>query len=66
MANMMDFLGWRGDLTFEASPFNEVDNLILAQLVYVDFEGIVPKMPESISLGEASGKFWEEHTEEES
>lgn len=65
MANMMDYLDWRGDLTFEASPFNEVDNLILAQLVYVDFEGIVPKMPESISLGEASGKFWEEHTEEE-
>jgi len=43
MANMMDYLDWRGDLTFEVSPFNEVDNLILAQLVYVDFEGIVPE-----------------------
>ena len=42
MANLMDYLDWRGDLTFEQAPFNEVDNLILAQLVYVEFEGIVP------------------------
>ena len=33
MANMMDYLDWRGDLSFAASGFNEVDNLILAQLV---------------------------------
>lgn len=26
MANMMDYLDWRGDLTFTASGFNEVDN----------------------------------------
>lgn len=42
MANMMDYLDWRGDLSFAASGFNEVDNLILAQLVYVEFDGIVP------------------------
>lgn len=42
MANLMDYLEWRGDLTLEKSPFNEVDNLILSQLVYVDFKGIVP------------------------
>ena len=28
MANMMDYLDWRGDLTFTASGFNEVDNLL--------------------------------------
>jgi hypothetical protein len=37
MANLMDYLDWRGDLTFREAPFNEVDNLILAQLVYVEF-----------------------------
>ena len=42
MANLMDYLDWRGDLTFREAPFNEVDNLILAQLVYVEFAGIVP------------------------
>ena len=32
MGNIMDYLDWRGDITFEQSPFNEVDNVILAQL----------------------------------
>ena len=32
MANIMDYMDWRGDLSFEADEFNEVDNLILAQL----------------------------------
>ena len=30
MANLLDYLDWRGDLTLRQSPFNEVDNLILA------------------------------------
>ena len=28
MSNLMDYLEWRGDLTFDNSPVNEVDNLI--------------------------------------
>lgn len=43
MDNILSYLTWRGDLTFEQSPFNEVDNLILAQLAYTDFCGIVPE-----------------------
>lgn len=39
MANVMDYLQWRGDLTFEQSPFNPVDNLILCCLSYVDLPG---------------------------
>ena len=35
MANLMDYLDWRGDLTLAQSPFNEVDNLILAELSFV-------------------------------
>lgn len=67
MANIMDYLDWRGDLSLEASEFNEVDNLILAQLVYVDFTGIVPEPDsgEKITLKEASELFFETHTEEE-
>ena len=42
MANLLDYLDWRGDLTLEQDPFNEVDNLILAELSFVDFRGIVP------------------------
>lgn len=42
MANLLDYLDWRGDLTLAQSPFSEVDNLILAELSFVDFTGIVP------------------------
>lgn len=67
MANLMDYLEWRGDLTLEQSPFNEVDNLILAQLVYVDFEGIVPgpDSKEKISVLEAARIFFETRDTEE-
>ena len=36
----MDYISWRGDLTFAQSPFNEVDNLILACFSYVNLDGI--------------------------
>ena len=42
MASILDYLAWRGDLTIVERPFNEVDNLILAELSYLDFSGIVP------------------------
>ena len=42
MANLLDYLNWRGDLTLAQAPFNEVDNLILAELSFVNFGGIVP------------------------
>ena len=55
MANMIDYLLWRGDLDFQSSPFNEVDSLILTQLVYLDFDGIVPDLSSKsyITLGKA-------------
>lgn len=43
MANILDYLDWRGDLTLDERPFNEVDNLILAELCFLDFSGIVPE-----------------------
>ena len=41
MASILDYLDWRGDITFAERPFNEVDNLLLAELSYLDFGGIV-------------------------
>lgn len=67
MANMVDYLEWRGDLSFRTSGFNEVDNLLLAQLAYVDFGDIVPDedSEESVTLKNASESFWSVHNEEE-
>jgi len=60
MANILDYLDWRGDLTVRQAPFNEVDNLILAELAFVDFSGIVPAPGEgsSISLRDAAENFF--------
>lgn len=41
MANIVDYIKWRGDLTFEQSPFNEIDNLILARMAYLPFDNII-------------------------
>ena len=40
MSTKFDYLAWRGDLTFSADKFNEVDGSILAMLSYIDFESI--------------------------
>ncbi len=45
MANMFDYMAWRGDLSFAVSPFNEVDNLIYSMLSVMNYEGIVPSAP---------------------
>ena len=60
MANLLDYLDWRGDLTLDQSPFNEVDNLILAELSFVDFKEIVPAPGEgeSVNLREAAEAFF--------
>ncbi|MCL2719961.1 MAG: DUF2974 domain-containing protein [Treponema sp.] len=42
MADLFDYIKWRGDICFSASPFNPVDNIILSQLSYLTLDGIVP------------------------
>lgn len=39
MANVFDYLKWRGDLNLEKSNFNEIDNLILH--VFLTFHLII-------------------------
>lgn len=54
MADLFDYIYWRGDLTFEQSGFNQVDGMILARLTYVPFERIIGDLPEGSSVAEAS------------
>lgn len=44
MANIEDYILWRGDLNVVQAPFNNVDNLILSNLVYLTFKNIVPEL----------------------
>jgi hypothetical protein len=67
VANIFDYLDWRGDLSFVEAPFNEVDNLIFSKLVYVDLSGIVPPPGGAggIVLREAAARYFEVHKEKE-
>ena len=42
MADLFDYLLWRGDLGMDAVPPNPVDTLILSELSYIGYEGLVP------------------------
>ncbi len=42
MADIRDYLEWRGDITLAERPFNDVDNVIMASLSYLDLTGIAP------------------------
>jgi hypothetical protein len=59
MADIFDYLLWRGDLSFENAPFNPVDNIILSQLAYLPLDGIVPGPDENagITVASAAGSF---------
>ena len=67
MANIIDYLEWRGDVPFDIDPFNEVDALILSELVYVPFDGLVPGpgLKEKIQIEDLCKKFFEKHSKEE-
>lgn len=41
MANILDYLKWRGDLSLEQDPFNEIDNLILTRFSYIPLEKLM-------------------------
>ena len=63
MANILDYLDWRGDLTLSERPFNEVDNLILAEICYLDFSGFVPETfsAQAVTLREAASAYFAAH-----
>lgn len=67
MANISDYLDWRGDVPFSIAPFNEVDNLILTELVYTDFSGLVPNngLDDFVDIKDVCEQFFDKNTEEE-
>lgn len=56
MANVCDYVRWRGDLTLEQSEFNEIDNLILARFSYFPFDKII-RENEIATIKELSRRF---------
>jgi len=59
MANTLDYIRWRGDLTFTQDPPNPVDALVFSALVYIRYGGRVESQPTvPISLKEAAEDFF--------
>ena len=65
MAGIFDYLKWRADIPLSVDPFNEVDNLVLAELSYTNFSGIVPSDGSEVRLSDACREFFSRHTKQE-
>ena len=64
MGTVYDYLNWRGDLSFRAAPFCEVDSLFLSMLAYVNMKDIVPAPGRNVdfpSVWAASKEFLERY-----
>ena len=54
MANLFDYIAWRGDLSFAQCPVCAVDSLVFAALSYANLEVLVPDGFPSLPLQEAA------------
>ena len=54
MPNILDYIQWRGDLSFEKDQLNHVDALIFSRISYLPFENIPDKISDNgIKLSKA-------------
>ena len=61
MANLCDYILWRGDIPFELRPFNAVDAMILCQIAYLNLSGIVPgDFRDAVMLQDAARRYDED------
>ena len=61
MANIIDYIKWRGDLELKDSNFNEIDSLILNRFSYFPLDNIIGKY-EILSIKELGKRFTNERT----
>lgn len=59
----MDYLKWRGDLTFKQSSFNEVDNLILSEFSYIEINKKL--FTKTVTIKEVIEDYFKKYTEKE-
>lgn len=56
MANVFDYIEWRGDLSLSKDKFNEIDNLILSRFSYFPFGELINES-EVVTIKELSERF---------
>ncbi|MDD3883144.1 MAG: DUF2974 domain-containing protein [Eubacteriales bacterium] len=62
MPNILDYLKWRGDLTFDERPPCDVDHLVFAYIAYVNIERV---FKENMTISEAAKAYFAKHTDAE-
>ena len=65
MLNALDYLAWRGDLTFLQSPVNEVDLFLFSQLATPDYTGILKDEKKGLPLSQVIDRYFELHPNDE-
>ncbi len=65
MDNLLAYIKWRGDLSFEQDPFNEVDNLVLSVLCYTDFDYIVNAMDNPVEIAKVKEQFFAKYSSDD-
>ncbi len=65
MGNVFDYLEWRGDIPFTADPFNEADNLVLAETSYAHLDGIMEDSFDTVPLEKVCREYFEAHSRQE-
>lgn len=63
--NFYDYIDFYGDFSFSEREFNEIDNVILSMLTYVDFNNVVREdSKERISIQDAASKYFKNHSKD--
>lgn len=62
---LLDYLKWRNDISLSVSPFNDIDNVILSYISYLDFGELFPDKESIYSIEEILKIFCERHSMEE-
>ncbi len=60
-----DYIDYYGDYSFEEREFNEIDNVILSMLTYVNYTGIVSESSEKKSITDVSKEFFSKYTKKD-
>lgn len=58
---LMDYLKWRNDVSLKAAPFNEIDNVLLSYLAYVDFGELLHEPKRRVSIETCFKRFCKKH-----
>ncbi len=59
--NILDYIRWRGDLTFKSDPFNDVDNLVFSQMIYADFDQVLKNKDSRMTIKEIADRLFALH-----